>query len=316
MKKILFIVRSYSKGGPQPIRFKNIIKCLQSEFEIHIIEFIHSNDNLKSGDGLSIHQLQYSKIGRLLNPHKTVTRAGAEGLHKKRLIGKIVSNIKALIRGVFFPDTLLFETINLKKKIFTLNKQFGFEIVVASAFPFSTLAVSKKVKRINPSIKFVYDIGDPFYGNAKNGFLRNFFAKKFEKYYLRFIDKLIVTNELTKKHYLKTYNNCLSESKIAIIEQGVKSDFIQNVETIPSLKEKKEVTLTYAGQLYRKLREPFALYEAIAKANALNKSYKLHLQMLGSYSKVFINNQIAPNNIHFLGSFNQIGRASCRERVS
>lgn len=306
VKKILFIVRSFSKGGPQPIRFQNIINFLKDDYDIHIIEFIHDKEKIISEDGISIHQLQYSKIGRIINPLKTNTSIRVDKMLKKSVTANFVFYIKSFIRGLFFPDTLCFEINKLRKKIFSLEKQFDFEIVVASAFPFSTLAVSKKIKQSYPSIKFLYDIGDPFYGNAKNGFIRNYFAKKYENYYLRFIDKLIVTNELTKKHYSETYGKSLTENNIAVIEQGIKSDFIKNIETAFSLKEKKEITLTYAGQLYIKLREPFALYEAIKKSNLTKKQSTLYLLMLGSYNKYFIKIQIAPIHIKYLGAVNQM----------
>ncbi len=302
MDSILFIVRSYTKGGAQPLRFRKITELLKNKYDIHVLE-LNNKEEIIFQSGITIHRIGYSKIGSLLNPGSQNSVKIQNSNKSKKKPQKTFSYLKQLIRRFIFPDTLLFEKKKLGEKSIKIIKDNQINIVIGSAFPFTILKLSKYIKREINSIRFIYDIGDPFFGNAKNTRFKDWLANKYEKAYLPYIDHLVVTNQLTKDHYLYSYSNILNERQISIIEQGVDSIYLNKLAIISNEKEmisKKTIELIYAGQFYKKLREPYELFKAIDNWN-ISKNRFLKLSLYGSFSEIFKNTK--SKNIVFKGSF-------------
>jgi glycosyltransferase involved in cell wall biosynthesis len=289
MNKILFVVRSFSKNGPQPLRFQKILEYLKKENEVHVLEIHHNKEISKFENGIWHHWMEYSPLGKQINPKSELKPNLLNSSNNARV--NIKARIKKCIRKLFFPDTVIFEKKRLRRKVIELIKIHNYDSIIASGFPFTTMVLSEIVKKNFPTIQFIYDIGDPFYNNSQNGIIKDYFAKKFELKYLKNIDKLVVTNNLTRQHYLTNFGRVISSGQIVIIQQGVtiESPLIQNNKEYSTIAPGSvvDLKLVYAGQLYIKLREPFHLYNAIERWNGQTKFPKIELQMYGSISNVF-----------------------------
>ena len=289
MNKVLFIVRSYSRIGAQPIRFREIIRFLKLDFEVHVLELTHRSGGLRSEDGVYIHALPYSKIGRVFNlPEKS--RNGSNVQNNISLLSRLLYKLKRNIRRSFFPDTVVTESIRIRREANRLVGDLKCDVVVVSAFPFSTLICLKSIKR-RFSSKVILDIGDPFYKNSRNGFLKDILAKRYETYFLKYTDILVVTNRITRDHYLRSFGSTLNSKQVIVIEQGVSEimlDVVRKSQERVSCSDSHEYPkLIYAGQLYRKLREPYELYKAIDFLHRKKKLTFIKLHMYGSYSREF-----------------------------
>lgn len=308
MDKLLFVVRAYSTTGAQPNRFRQLHKHLKSRFEIHVLELTHGVGGIRVEERIIIHSLEYSKLGKLLNPDKK--RASlANSSDVKNPLDSARILIKKLIRNLLFPDSVVPEAFRIRKEVRRLVSIYGFRLIVVSAFPFTTLCSIGGLRKIF-KVKIVLDIGDPFYSNSDNGSLRDLLARQFEKHYLKEIDALVVTNANTKTHYLTTFNNQIQTESVYIVEQGVNEEFIRavNMVTSEANRNSSDIRLVYAGQLYRKLREPFNLYKAVEICNSSCSGIKISLHMYGTYNKDFYPRGGVSENIKMMGqvSFEEI----------
>lgn len=266
---------------------------LRDNFEIHVLEIDHDNKGMSFENGIFIHRIKYSFIGKFLNPRisKSEPMPQIRKQNKKKLI-KLGSKLKKAIRNIFFPDTVVFEKRHLVEKTNFLINTFDFEIVIASGFPFTTLFLSKSIKTSFPSVRFIYDIGDPFFLNSQNGPIRNYFARKFENSYLRYIDTLVVNNSAIYKHYLTYFGEVVKSAQIRIIPMGAPISYIDShnksrIERNNYGGKINQIKVVYAGQFYRSLREPFELYKAINKINELDNETFVTLDIYGTFSGLF-----------------------------
>lgn len=294
MKKALFIVRAFDYIGPQSIRFNEITRHLQKYLDVHVLCFSLTpfEQPVEKVDNLTIHRLPYSQIGRILN---SGLRTGAN-THKgkDKAFGNLIFKfIRAVGKSILFPDIFIVEYFMSKQRVKNLLKQ-EFDYVIGSAFPFSILLYGKLVKSISPKPHFIYDIGDPFFMNSVNNYLRNKIAFYYERHYLKFIDQLIVTNESTLLHY-KKYFPKQSAYKTHIIPQAFRVAREFSSQITHSEKVTFPVQLIYAGNFYKKLREPYNLFSAIE----LTSIDKVELHIYGVVNKRF---QRKIDNVKFLGA--------------
>lgn len=297
---LLFVVRSFSRTGAQPIRFRQILSHLAGHYEIHVLELTHGQEGVRHESGITIHSLGYSWPGRLFNPGdaRTGTRGGMAGRS-----GKLKTVLTRLARNLLFPDSLITEGTRLRREAVRLAAGLKCDVVVLSAFPFTVLLCINVLKR-KTAARVILDIGDPFYKNSKNGLIRDQLAFVFEKRYLKSVDRLIVTNAITRDHYLSNYTFLRAE-QVAIVSHGVSDSFISAVsgnEGVQTLERDRSVfRLAYAGQLYMKMREPFELYKAILLLNDQKLSGEVRLDMYGSYNREFLNCGAAAPYVSFKG---------------
>jgi glycosyltransferase involved in cell wall biosynthesis len=266
-----------------------IAEFLKYKYEIHVLEIQHKADVTIFENGIWFHKIEYSCIGKFINPDVNIT-ADLPIFNARRSSG-LKSRLKKHIRKIFFPDTVIFEKNKLIRKVKELLCLYNINTVIASGFPFTTMILSETVKKDFPAVRFIYDVGDPFYKNSQNGLMRDWFAKLFERKYLKHIDKLVVTNKSTFQHYLDNFGDVINPCQFAIIQMGVPRELLELVNEKFSQKRdslnNNELRLVYAGQLYAKLREPYELYRAVAKWNSLKEQRKIALDMYGSFRDVF-----------------------------
>ena len=297
---LLFVVRSFSRTGAQPIRFRQILSHLAGHYDIHVLEMTHGQEGVRNESGITIHSIGYSLPGRFFNRGdiRSGSRSGRAGRS-----GKLKTALTRLARNLLFPDSLITEGARLRREAVKLAKSLKSDAVVLSAFPFTVLLCINVLKR-KTAARMILDVGDPFYKNSKNGFIRDKLAFAFERRYLKSVDRLIVTNSITRDHYLSNYTFLRGE-QVQIVSHGVSDSFIAAVsgnEVIQAPERDRSVfRLAYAGQLYMKMREPFELYKAIWLLNSQSPPVNARLDMYGSYNREFLNCGEAAPFVSFRG---------------
>jgi hypothetical protein len=299
LKSVLFIVRSFSGTGAQPIRFRQIISHLAGGFDIHVLEMTRGKSGARVEDGVTIHSLGYSLLGGLLNPPAAGIGASRTGYGS---FAGPAAVIKRHIRSLFFPDTVITEASRLRREAVRLTLINGFSVVVLSAFPFSVMLCAGALKK-KTGTRIILDVGDPFYSNSRNGLLRDALARRFERKNLEHIDSLVVTNEITRRHYLNTYS-ILRAGEVHVIPMGfgvaLASGFKAVEASSPSGGGDERFVLVYAGQFYRKLREPFELYRAVISLQGETDA-GIELKVYGSFSREFSSGYEEEESIRFMG---------------
>lgn len=282
---MLFVVRSYSRTGALPIRFRQIAAFLAKDFNIHVLELTHRREAVTIENGVTVHSLEYSRAGKIFNPEKSWTISGTAGSPS---YNRPFAIFKRHIRSLLFPDSVITEVLRLRKEVVRLTVEHRFRVVVLSAFPFSVLLCAKSLRK-RTTAKVILDVGDPFYRNSTNGIIRDFLARRFERRHLRFIERLVVSSDAVRLHYLQSYG-FLSPGAVRTVAMGITVSIIP----APAVEAEKVVKrlpgepfrLVYAGQLYLKMREPFELYRAVTSVNREHDK-KVSLQMYGSFSREF-----------------------------
>ncbi|MDM8002939.1 MAG: glycosyltransferase [Bacteroidota bacterium] len=296
---VLFVVRSYSRTGALPIRFRQIAGFLARQADVHVLELTHRREAVRAENGVTIHSLEYSRPGKILNPEKSWAIAGTTGSVS---YVKPLAILKRLIRSLLFPDSVVTEARHLRSEVLRLTGEYRFSAVVLSAFPFSVLLCAGSLRR-KTEARVILDVGDPFYRNSTNGYFRDLLARRFERRHLKYVDRLVVSSEAIRQHYLANYN-FLTPEKVRTVAMGITESLLPASESESAAgvvrSPGEPFRLVYAGQLYRKMREPFELYSAVSILNR-GEGITVSLQMYGSFSSEFSAGFEHAEGIEFMG---------------
>jgi len=260
--KILVISLTYNNNSPQSIRIKNLVNEWIKYHNVTVL-LLGEKDSITNNDNLIIHELKCSSLTSKmvrLNSNKNLNK----NTRKPSIKNKILRFLKKLILLFSFPDFFVIEQRKIKNKLNSLSKN-QYEKVIVSASPFSLMSLSKFIAVNYVDSNFIYDVGDPFFSNFQNSSIRNFMAKKYEKKYLPFIDKIVVPSNEMKNSYINFFN--VMPEKLKVIQQGIPNIFInKKLEPKKQINHAK-VNLIYAGIFYKNLREPFELFKTINNLN-------------------------------------------------
>lgn len=254
-KTVLFIAGGYSKSVPRGLRFKNIIKYLVKDYNVHILAFDYGIP-VKKSSVYHLYFMEHLLLLKILN--KNIFYPSLTNTVK----GKFVGLFNLLLSKRLFPDIYIIEKNKIINKIIELHTQYNFDIIVGVAVPYTTLLIGKELKEKGLNFKWVVDIGDPFAENSAGKLSKN--AKEKAEFYeestLAYADAIVVTNSMTKNMYKEKYQK-LAEKEIAVIPQGANIIMKHEKSNVTN----SELTLVYAGAFYPKLREPYELFKAIVQ---------------------------------------------------
>ena len=255
-RKVLFFASSFTKDVPRGLRFQKIVKYLEKNYDIYILAF---NYNLaqKKSSAYTLHTIEHNILSKVFN--KNIFFPNLAGTIRGKLLGVITY----LLSKFLFPDAMIIEKEKIIKEIIALHKKYDFEFIVNVAMPYTSFIIGKELKERGLKFKLIVDIGDPFAENSARDFSRKVKEKveSYEEDTLSYADALVVTNTITKRMYKEKYPK-LSEKEIAVIPQGTDNVIYVNKN---SKSNNSIFTLVYAGIFYPKLREPYALFNAIAQ---------------------------------------------------
>lgn len=254
MKNILIIHRPFDKTLSIGIRHEYIIKSIRKYYSnVYCLSYKHS--------------YTISKKEIFTNPVKLKT-------------------IKYLFMKFFLPPKSFdLNLYLLKNQIKNHLAERNIDIVLFLVHPFYFLRLINYIKNLDPSLKIIVDMSDPYKEwvvNLNRNFVSKILMKRFENKVLKNVDTLIVLNYEIKKYYKKYAKN------VVVIEQGVNQEVIEDIRKRvisrqnSNITNKKYIELVYGGKFYKGIREPFKLYEAIIGSNKPLK-LKIYSQMDSTY---------------------------------
>jgi len=268
-KRILLVAYSYPPlSDPQSIRwfyFSNLLA--QKGYKIDVIT-IKLPKNLIKSNKFKLHSnIEVFRIfsGPLENiAYKLKAKIGTDetGNLLKRQRGqfkilkssywflrKLMNNILiGDLRTEWFPFCLSF-----------LNKidKGKYSALMTSQEPFVDGLIGLSIKKKNPDIRWIADMGDtvmsPYYPKWKR-----WIDMHFEKRVMEKADKIVLTNRNILRLVSKKYN--INRDHFSVITQG----FCSKVNKTLKTHKNKRFTLFFAGTFYKDFREPTDLIEALA----------------------------------------------------
>jgi len=192
---------------------------------------------------------------------------------------KITFFQKVLNKLFIYPDLYYFNLFKYKRQIRKKLIQSNYDIVIIGVLPFSFLNLASFIKQQQPNLKVIIDMSDPLTANVSyinDTFFHRRFISWYEQKHFKNIDILIVLNEEIKEYYQKKYSFIKS---ILVLEQGTNPLIINDIEE----KKSNILEVIYAGMFYKKVREPFQLYNAIVQYSG-----NIRLSVYGSFKKIFL----------------------------
>lgn len=263
MKNILFVTSEIYPNSAQGVRYINLLKHLSPHYKITHLTYNTRIFNPENCKNLS-----------LINPRK-----------KNKLTGFLIKSTKKIFNIFCFPDKFILDIKRYNRNLKQILEERHFEAIIICMNPFSFYQIGKFVKSINPQLKIIADLSDPFTGNAEVSNSSVYIKNKrrvFETECIKYFDKIIVLNEKIRAYYLREFS--LQHDKCLVVEQGIDEQFIASFQANlqNSYSNYDAIQMVYAGGFYKGFREPFNLYKAIESV-----SIKMKLDVYGSIKKYF-----------------------------
>jgi hypothetical protein len=223
MKKILFISRSNINDLPGGVRFNNYVNYLYKKCDLTIIN--------------------------LTNNLWIYSRKNLIQILTNRLIKKLP----------LLPDCDILILNHYKKEIKKAIKKQTFDVIIIQVLPYSFLYLPEFIRSINAKVHIIVDLSDPATASISYKYFskkRQLFYHNLEKESLKYINTLIVLNKELKLFYENKYKI----NNVMVIEQGIDYKF---TSISKPTSRNNPISLIYAGNFYKKGREPLELYKAI-----------------------------------------------------
>ncbi len=254
MDEIVIITPSFDNGGPRTIRISNILNELPGELQSKATILKYAN---------TFSSLSKERNGLKVNNHFTKIHILFRFLGVYKLSGRFSRAAKKI--GPLAMSNFLMKWDLLLR--FRGRRKSGLRFVLVVS-PFTNYLLVPWLRKTFKSSEIILDIGDPLYQNSGRDNSDNY-SFEVEKKAINSVNKLIVTNEVTRKFFTETYGFSLENT--FVVPQGVDLDLIEegkkNSATV------KPHTLAYAGRFYKGLRWPEALFAALRN----QAKYELHL---------------------------------------
>jgi glycosyltransferase involved in cell wall biosynthesis len=218
----------------------------------------------------------------------------------RQKVGKSLFKIfEKELRKVFIPDEagswIPFALMRGKK----LVGENSYDIIISSGFPFTCHVVGFFLKLLSGGKPWIADYGDPWVDNPSFPLpkWRSFIDKKIEFKILQSVNKLIVTTDRTKEHYLNLYPFLKSED-IKVITQG-----FSHKEFHDSKPDKTDkFRIVYTGTFYKN-GEPFAFFDSLKRIKEIWEEIEVLIvgNMLNDEYKRYAKNNGLSEIVQFIG---------------
>lgn len=273
-------------GTPRSYRWREFVKRLSKNWEIDVLT-IHTFDNHPNYDPKLLedlpdrvrifrtypgvmHHLSSLFLGKATGNKQSAQSDGKIPLRQR--VGKFLyMAFESKLRVIFIPDEAIswlpFALVKGKK----LMEGNRYDAIISSGFPFTCHIVGFFLKRISHGKPWIADYGDPWACNPtfSSTKWRSFIDKKMESKILKAVNKIIVTTDRTKEHYLNLYH-FLKPQDIEVITQGFSQQELKGIP--PETTDKFRIV--YTGIFY-KTREPFVFFEALRSLKEIQKDLEV-----------------------------------------
>ena len=296
MAKVLWITDFVEATAPRHIRTRALVQHLSAEHEIHVLAL-----DARSAGSTAVpyrgHQVQGSRIGWWFwRVKKTPWNSYSQAEKCFRIVPKLAHMVLAKF---IFPCSMVLHLEAYRKMLRQLLSREDFQVVVLCVAPFTNYVLAAVVKQSGRDVKLSCDIGDPLVENSTKSetdvsLIRR--IKQLEGNALLLADCVVVTNSGTKEHFLKHYGEKVDPSDIHVVPNGTPPVALPEDApadtTEPSCRQ-----LVYAGTFYPKLREPFALFQAVRSL----ADKDVHLSLYGPRSHFTTGKQVDGRCIEYRG---------------
>jgi glycosyltransferase involved in cell wall biosynthesis len=273
-------------GTPRSYRWREFVKCLSKNWEIDVLTIYtfnnHPNYDPKLLEDLPdrvrifrtypgiMHHFSSLFLGKATGNKRSIPHNGQISLRQR--VGKFLFKaFEKKLRAIFIPD----ETITWLPFVLARGKRLmeenRYDAIISSGFPFTCHIVGFFLKRISRGKPWIADYGDPWAYNPTfpSPNWRSFIDKKLESKILRSVNKVIVTTDKTKEHYLNLYHFLKSED-IEVITQGFSQEELKGIS--PETTDKFRIV--YTGIFY-KTRGPFVFFDALSSLKEIWKDLEV-----------------------------------------
>jgi glycosyltransferase involved in cell wall biosynthesis len=273
-------------GTPRSYRWREFVKRLSKNWEIDVLT-IHTFNNHPNYDPTLLEDLPdkvrifrtYPGIMHHFSSlflskaigNKQSTPHESQNSLKQRAGKFLFKAFEKKLRAIFIPDEAITWLPFMLVKGRRLIEENRYDAIISSGFPFTCHIGGFFLKRLSCGKPWIADYGDPWAYNPT--FLlpkwRSFIDKNIESKILKAVNKIIVTTDQTKEHYLGLYH-FLKPEDINVITQGFSQEQLKWVS--PETTDKFRIV--YTGIFYKN-REPFVFFDALSQIKGTCKDLEV-----------------------------------------
>lgn len=292
--KILMITANFAPRGASPaIRTVHFAKYL--DFFMNSVDVItYKEDALtlfspydetlskKVKGNIKIHHI---KPGILRRRMISQSKKNNHSIQKAKENAKISIFISFLI-----PDPHIDAIFNFLKRSSKILKRNKYDAIITFGYPFTIHIIGYILKKLNPSIKWITDYGDPWSEAPTSELPRPLWRKKLdyriERKILKKTDAVFVTTYPTKELYIRLFPGI--QNRIHVIPMGYDPQDFNAAKLISrSEDEQNKLWLVHTGRLYSEARDPEPFIKAMEELlkNDPHISKKLSIYLVGEIEK-------------------------------
>lgn len=287
--KILIISYYYFPDiNPRSIRWTSLVKDLVSNG--NKVTVITASEAISADMPEKIINVSQNFIGRLRGSLSNVNIDAAENKGCSGFFRKVVRQLYfILVKNFLWPDfawTWIFPARRESIKEVLIERDY--DVLISVSHPFSSHLVARKLKKKFPNMKWIIDIGDPFYfmkeAPLNNFFLYSILNKYIEKKIFYESDHISVTTPETKERYIQSFNDF--KNKIKVIPPMVADECVSNFSKIKNAQEdSSEINLLFVGTLYSQIRNPSRFIYLLSEASYKSQQ-KINMNFYGTYNGI------------------------------
>jgi hypothetical protein len=294
--KILIISYSYAPViSPRAFRWTAIAEYWSKQGE-QVDVICSCNPGLMRSEtinGVHIHRIGNIAGKILRGKFKNNILIKNKKLKKKDKTKNVLASFLNLIykytwKKIYWPDYAclwFFPAVKKVKKLIAINK---YDVLISVSLPFIDHIIGLIIKKYNPNILWIMDIGDPFYlssdipiNNYKIYRRLNYIT---ERKIINLADFITVTTEVLLKMYKNVFPK--SNNKIYTIPPLISLSKKIKYENRIFL-NKNKIKFIFIGTLYKKIRNPKYLLRLFSKLLDTPLSDKLELHFFGNIERCF-----------------------------
>ncbi|MEM1217272.1 MAG: glycosyltransferase [Bacteroidota bacterium] len=261
MRILILTPYYYPYINPRAFRWTQIAaQWVQEGHEVHVLCSRHSDwPSQHQHEGVVVHRVGYNSLKEVLyNTLRTQHRRGESSSGKSDGPGWLQRMViwinRVAWKSIYWPDDAVLWIRPARRKAEALVKEVQPALLISTSLPFSSHLIGLAVKKKNPTLSWLVDIGDPFslqplhpLNNTRLYQQRN---SKAEQLVLRHADRISVTNTGASELYASAFPE--TAHKLTVIPPLTRRyPFIK-----PFPRTESVFRLAYFGSFFPGLREP------------------------------------------------------------
>jgi len=202
---------------------------------------------------------------------------------KNSWVGFVKKIILLIWKQIYWPDSVCFWYFPAIKQVKKLFDLYQYESLISVSLPFTGHIVGLQLKKIFPHIKWMVDIGDPFYFQESKPINNRKFYRNINKIVERQVflqaDIISVTTKPTLEKYVNLFPEI--EDKIEIIPPLISISLEPEEELTVIPKNPEKIRMVFVGRLYKNIRNPNFLLKLFTNLLDTPLGYRLELHFFG-----------------------------------